>query len=118
MTTVFTPRQRYESWTARYLGLFLAALPAFFIGWTIAEYVVPTETASTAIYLVSGLGAGLVSALAFMRRIENLIRKHVFEMSSVEADVGLSFKDGKSDTVSDAAEDALAEAVAEALERK
>jgi hypothetical protein len=118
MTTVFTPRQRYESWVARYLGLFLAALPAFFVGWTIAEYLAVAETTPTATYLVSGLGAGLVSALVFMRRIENLIRKHVFEMSSVETDVGLSFKDQPQNTVSDAAEDALAEAVAEELERK
>jgi hypothetical protein len=118
MTTVFTPRQRYESWVARYLGLFLAALPAFFIGWTIAEYVAVAETTPTATYLVSGLVAGLVSALVFMRRIENMIRKHAFEMATVETDVGLSFREDAQNTVSDDAENALAEALTEELERE
>jgi hypothetical protein len=65
--------------------------------------------------LITWAPAGLIGGLFWIRPVENFIRRHGYQLGSVEERHGVDFEDGYEDATSDAVAEALAERLAEEM---
>jgi hypothetical protein len=103
------------------LALALAAGPALALAyaliWNLFQAVGLPDAPMFGGLLITWAPAGLIGALFWIRPIENFIRRHGYQLDSVEERHGVDFEDGHEDATGDAVADALAERLAEEMRR-